>query len=144
VPLTGDYERSPDDWAANQAEKYEASGGTEANTLRGVPVVILTTKGRRSGNLRKSPLMRVEHEGTYAVIASQGGAPKHPGWYHNLVAEPRVMLQDGPEAREMQARVATGDERETWWSRATEVWPDYDKYQTKTDRQIPVVLVEPV
>ena len=144
MALIGEYERSPSDWAADQAEKYEASGGAEANTLRGVPVVILTTKGRRSGKLRKSPLMRVEHDGSYAVIASQGGAPKHPAWYLNLVEEPHVMLQDGPEAVDMKARVATGGERETWWSRATDVWPDYDTYQTKTDRQIPVVLVEPL
>lgn len=143
MPLQGDYQRSPSKWAANQAEKYEESRGAKANTLRGVPVVILTTKGRRSGSLRKSPLMRVEHDGTYAVIASDGGAANHPAWYLNLVAEPNIMLQDGPEAMQMRARVATGDERETWWRRATDVWPDYDSYQTKTERQIPVVLVEP-
>ncbi len=142
--LQGDYLRSPSNWAAKQAEAYEASGGAKANTLRGVPVVILTTKGRRTGGLRKSPLMRVEHGGSYAVIASNGGALKHPAWYLNLVEEPNVVLQDGPEPVEMRARVATGDEREIWWRRATEVWPDYDVYQTKTDRQIPVVLIEPV
>lgn len=144
VPLEGEYRRSPSNWAANQAEAYEASGGTKANTMRGVPVVILTTRGRRSGMLRKSPLMRVEHDGTYAVIASQGGAPDHPRWYLNLVEEPHVMLQDGPGPVDMLARVATGAERETWWRRATDVWPDYDTYQTKTDREIPVVVLEPL
>ena len=142
MPLKGEYERSPSNWAADQAEKYEASGGAKANTMRGVPVVILTTRGRRTGGLRKSPLMRVEHEGSYAVIASKGGAPEHPAWYLNLVDEPHVMLQDGPEAVDMRARVAEGDERATWWARATEVWPDYNDYQTKTDRQIPVVVLE--
>lgn len=142
MTLQGDYQRSPSDWAANQAEQYESSGGAKANTLHDVPVVILTTRGRRTGNLRKSPLMRVEHDASYAVIASKGGAPTHPDWYLNLVDEPRVMLQDGPEPMDMTARVATGDERETWWGRATDVWPDYDEYQTKTDRQIPVVILE--
>ena len=144
MPITGDYVRSPSNWAAKQAEKYEESAGTKANTMRGVPVVILTTKGRKTGALRKSPLMRVEHDGTYAVIASDGGAPKHPAWYLNLTDEPDVMLQDGPERVEMRARVATGDERETWWKRATAVWRVYVAYETKTDRQIPVVLIEPV
>jgi deazaflavin-dependent oxidoreductase (nitroreductase family) len=144
VPLQGEYARSPSDWAADQAEKYEASGGTEANTMRGVPVVILTTKGRKTGKLRKSPLMRVEHDGKYAVIASKGGTPENPAWYENLVADPHVTLQDGSEAVDMIARTATGAEREEWWGYATAVWPDYDDYQTKTDRQIPVVLLDPM
>jgi len=144
MPLQGTYQRSPSDWAADQAEAYEASGGKEATTLRGVPVIIVTTRGRRSGALRKSPVMRIEHDGSYAAIASKGGAPEHPAWYLNLVDEPRVMVQDGAEAVDMLARVATGEERDVWWARATEVWPDYDEYQTKTDRQIPVVLLEPI
>jgi deazaflavin-dependent oxidoreductase (nitroreductase family) len=144
VPLQGEYERSPSDWAANQAEAYEASGGKAANTMRDVPVVILTTKGRKSGKLRKSPLMRVEHDGKYAVIASKGGTPENPAWYGNLVEEPHVTLQDGPEAVDMVARTAEGAEREEWWGYATEVWPDYNDYQTKTDRQIPVVLLDPI
>lgn len=144
MPLTGDYEPSPSTWVADQVRDYEASGGAEHNTLRGVPVVILTTRGRRSGKLRKSALMRVEHEGTYAVVASMGGAPAHPVWYLNLVDDPNVMLQDGATAFDARARVATPEEKAEWWPRATAVWPDYDEYQTRTDRDIPVVIVERV
>jgi len=144
MALEGEYARSPSNWAANQAEAYEASGGKTSNTQLGVPIVILTTVGRRSGSLRKTPLMRVEEDGSYAVIASNGGAREHPAWYRNLVDEPRVMLQDGAEPVDMLARVATGEERETWWRRAAGVWPGYDAYQTKTDREIPVVLIEPL
>ena len=142
MPLRGEYKRSPSEWAANQAEAYEASGGEKANTMRGRPVVVLTTRGRRTGGLRKSPVIRVEHDGAYAAIASNGGARQHPAWYLNVVEEPRVMLQDGAEAVDMIARVATGEDRDAWWARATEVWPDYDNYQTKTERQIPVVVLE--
>lgn len=144
MALTGDYLPSPSDHARRQAEAYEASGGTEADTLAGVPIVVLTTIGARSGALRKTPLMRVEHEGAYAVIASQGGAPTHPSWFHNLTANPLVELQDGAERRRHRARVATGEERERWWARAVAVWPDYEGYQTRTEREIPVVALDPV
>lgn len=142
MPLQGTYAPSPSTHAANQVAGYEASGGAEHNTMRGVPVVILHTRGRQTGSVRKSPLMRVEHDGSYVVVASKGGAPEHPLWYLNLLAEPRVALQDGPEVVDMQARVLSGAERDEWWQRATAVWPDYDSYQTKTDREIPVVLLE--
>lgn len=143
MPLSGAYQPSPDQWVRDQVALYEGSGGTEGTTLRGVPVVILTSIGARSGKIRKNPLMRVEHEGTYAVVASQGGAPKHPTWYHNLVAHPRVELQDGAVRQDMTAHEAEGAERELWWSRAVEVWPDYAEYQTRTDRVIPVFVLEP-
>jgi len=130
-------------WSADQAELYESSGGTEGTTMQGKPVVLLTTKGARSGKLRKAPLMRVEHDGEYAIVASLGGAPKHPVWYHNLVADPHVELQDGPVKRDMIAREVTGDEKAVWWERAVAVWPDYAEYQKKTDRQIPVFVLTP-
>jgi len=143
MPLTGEYEPSPMKWSADQAELYESSGGTEGTTMQGKPVVLLTTKGARSGKLRKAPLMRVEHDGEYAIVASLGGAPKHPVWYHNLVADPHVELQDGPVKRDMIAREVTGDEKAVWWERAVAVWPDYAEYQKKTDRQIPVFVLTP-
>ena len=143
MPLIGDYEPSTQQWVRDQVEHYEGSGGTEGTTMRGKPVVILTTVGVKSGKLRKSPLMRVEHDGNYAVVASQGGAPNHPSWYFNLVAHPRVELQDGPVRRDMTARELAGDEKATWWERAVAAWPDYAAYQTKTDRQIPVFVLEP-
>ena len=141
MPLTGEYAPSPSDWAREQAEKFEASNGAEANTLQGVPIILLTTLGAKSGKLRKTPLMRVEHNGEYAVVASKGGAPTHPVWYHNLVANPHVELQDGAERHDYQAREVQGEERDTWWARALEVWPAYADYQTKTDRQIPVFVL---
>ena len=131
------------DIARTQAERFEASGGREANTLRDVPIIVLTTVGARTGKLRKTPLMRVEHEGRYAVVASMGGAPSHPVWYHNVDAHPRVELQDGADKRDYDARELTGAERAEWWARATAVWPDYDAYQARTDRVIPVFLLEP-
>ncbi|TCO54863.1 nitroreductase family deazaflavin-dependent oxidoreductase [Actinocrispum wychmicini] len=143
MPLTGEYEPSPFDWASQQVEKYESSGGTEGTEHEGKPVIVLTTKGNKSGKIRKSPLMRVEHDGTYAVVASLGGAPKHPVWYHNVVANPLVELQDGPVRKDYTAREVTGDEKAVWWERAVEVWPAYAEYQTKTDRQIPVFVLEP-
>ena len=143
MPLSGDYAPSPSDHARTQAERFEASGGREANTLRGVPIIVLTTVGARTGKLRKTPLMRVEHEGRYAVVASMGGAPNHPVWFHNVVAHPRVELQDGADRRDYDARELTGTERAEWWARATAVWPDYDSYQARTDRVIPVFLLEP-
>ncbi|MGY5135705.1 nitroreductase family deazaflavin-dependent oxidoreductase [Streptomyces nigrescens] len=143
MPLQGEYEPSPAQWVRDQVELYETSGGEEGTTMRGMPVVILTTRGAKSGKIRKSPLMRVEHDGTYAVVASMGGAPRHPVWFHNLVADPRVELQDGPMRRDMTAREVTGTEKALWWGRAVEAWPDYDEYQKKTDRQIPVFVLEP-
>ena len=131
-------------WARKQAERYEASGGQEAGDLRGRPIIVLTSVGARTGKLRKTALMRVEHDGLYAVVASKGGSAKHPVWYHNLKAHPHVELQDGPVTRDYLARELSGDEREVWWERAVEAWPDYAKYQTKTDRQIPVFVLEPI
>jgi len=144
MPLTGEYAPSTSEWAREQAEKFEASKGAEANTLRGKPVIVLTSVGAKSGKLRKNALMRVEHDGVYAVVASKGGAPEHPSWYHNLVAHPHVELQDGPVKRDYTARLVTGDERALWWTRANEVWPDYDGYQAKTEREIPVFVLEPL
>jgi deazaflavin-dependent oxidoreductase (nitroreductase family) len=142
MPLTGEYEPSTSQHTREQVELYESSGGTEGLTLRGVPCVILTSVGARSGKLRKVALMRVEHDGAYAVVASLGGAPQHPVWYHNVVASPHVELQDGPQKWDMTAREVTGDEKALWWKRAVEVWPDYAEYQKKTDRQIPVFVLE--
>ena len=144
MALAGDYEPSPWDWVADQVELYERTGGTEGGTLEGQAVVILTTRGRKSGRLRKSALMRVEHDGRYAVVASMGGAPKHPVWYLNLLADPNVTLQDGGQVMEMRARTARDKERQEWWAYATAAWPAYDGYQTKTERQIPVVVFDPV
>ena len=139
----GEYVPSQWDWVAKQIDRYESSGGTEGLTIQGVPVVVMTMQGRRSGNVRKAAVMRVEHDGTYAAVASKGGAPQHPGWYHNLLAHPDITLQDGPERRELRAREVEGDEKTAWWARAVEVWPAYDGYQKRTDRPIPVVLLEP-
>ncbi|HEX8973782.1 nitroreductase family deazaflavin-dependent oxidoreductase [Oryzihumus sp.] len=144
MPLHGEYQPSPAKWVRDQVEEYESSGGTRGTTLRGRPVVILTTLGARSGTLRKTPLMRVEHDGVYAVVASLGGAPKHPVWYFNIQANPLVELQDGPEVQEMKAREVTGEEKAQWWERAVATWPDYASYQAKTDREIPVFVLEPV
>ncbi|MBA2718179.1 MAG: nitroreductase family deazaflavin-dependent oxidoreductase [Chloroflexi bacterium] len=144
MPLTGDYEPSSSGWARKQAERYEASGGAEATTLRGKPVVVLTTVGAITGKLRKTALMRVEHDGDYAVVASLGGAARNPVWYHNLKANPHVELQDGPTRRDYQAREVTGAEKAVWWKRSLEVWPDYARYQEKTKREIPVFILEPI
>ncbi|MCK9921906.1 nitroreductase family deazaflavin-dependent oxidoreductase [Frankia sp. AgPm24] len=143
MPLTGEYEPSPAAPVRDQVAEYESSGGTRGNELRGVPVIILTTTGARSGKIRKTPLMRVEQDGAYAVVASQGGAPKHPVWYHNLVADPHVELQDGADRRDYVAREVTGDEKVRWWERAVAVWPDYADYQRRTDRVIPLFVLEP-
>ena len=143
MPLQGEYEPSTSDWAREQAEKIEASGGTEGNELNGMPVVVLTSVGRKSGKLRKSPLMRVENEGKYAAVASLGGAPKNPVWYHNVVANPHVELRDGPVVKDMIAREVTGDEKADWWERAVAAFPPYADYQKKTDRAIPVFVLEP-
>lgn len=138
------YEPSPWKVVADQVALYEATGGVEGGTLRGKPVVILTTRGRRSGKVRKTPLMRVEHEGTYAAVASLGGAPKHPVWYLNLTASGSATLQDGPNLFEVSAREAHGEEKARWWARAVEAWPAYAEYQERTEREIPVVVLEPV
>lgn len=143
MPLTGEYEPSPSAWAADQADLYERSGGTDGTVLNGMPVVLLTTRGRKTGKLRKTPLMRVEHDGEYAVVASLGGAPKHPVWYHNVVADPHVELQDGPVKQDMTAREVHGDEKKLWWDRAVEAFPDYAEYQKKTEREIPVFVLTP-
>lgn len=141
MPLTGEYEPSTSDWARKQAELLEDSGGTEGTTLNGMPVILLTTKGNKSGKLRKTPLMRVEHDGEYAAVASLGGAPKHPVWYFNIKAEPHVELQDGTEKADYIAREVTGDEKAVWWERAVAAFPPYAEYQTKTDREIPVFVL---
>jgi len=141
--LDGEYEPSPAQWVRDQVAEYEASGGKEANTLRdtGLPVVIVTTRGNKSGKIRKTPLMRVEHNGQYALVASQGGAPKHPVWYYNLVAAPStVAIQDGPEPFDVDVHELAGDERALWWERAVAAFPPYAEYQERTDRTIPVFL----
>jgi deazaflavin-dependent oxidoreductase (nitroreductase family) len=139
-----EYEPSPEQWVRDQVEEYEGSGGTAGTTMQGKPVVILTTRGAKSGKVRKTPLMRVEHDGEYAVVASLGGAPKHPVWYYNLAAHPRVELQDGPAKQDMTARELAGEEKAAWWERAVAAWPDYAGYQKPTDREIPVFVLEPV
>jgi len=143
MPLKGEYEPNPVQFVRDQVELYESSGGTQGTTLQNLPVVILTTLGATSGKIRKSPVMRVEHHGSYAVVASMAGAPKHPVWYHNVVADPRVELQDGPVRQDMLAREVTWDEKAVWWARAVEAFPDYAEYQKKTDREIPVFVLAP-
>ncbi|MEU8970527.1 nitroreductase family deazaflavin-dependent oxidoreductase [Streptomyces monashensis] len=146
MPLEGEYEPSPAQWVREQVELYEGSGGTKGTTLMdtGLPVIILTTRGAKSGKIRKTPLMRVEHDGTYAAVASQGGAPKHPVWYFNVTSDPHVELQDGPARRDMRAREVTGEEKALWWERAVAAYPPYADYQEKTSRAIPVFVLEPV
>lgn len=155
MPLKGEYEPSKAQFVRDQVELYESSGGTAGTTLsvlvarqederlRDLPVVILATLGAKSGKIRKTPVMRVEHDGSYAVVASMAGAPTHPVWYHNAVADPRVELQDGPVRQDMLAREVTGDEKAMWWARAVEAFPDYAEYQKRTDREIPVLVLEP-
>jgi len=143
MPLTGEYEPSPSDWAAKQVEKIESSDGTEGTDNQGKPVIVLTTVGAKSGKLRKTPLMRVEHDGEYAVVASLGGAPKNPVWYYNVVADPHVELQDGPVKQDYQAREVHGAEYAEWFDRAVEAWPDYAEYQQKTDRKMPIFVLSP-
>jgi deazaflavin-dependent oxidoreductase (nitroreductase family) len=143
VAAKDDYTPSPIEFVANQVALYEKSGGKEGGELMGKPVIILTTRGRHTGKVRKTPLMRVERDGAYAVVASMGGAPKHPVWYHNLVADPNVTLQDGPNVYQMTAREVHGDEKADWWAVATAAWPAYDDYQARTDREIPLFVLEP-
>ncbi len=143
MTLEGEYEPTPWDWVRNQVETYERTGGREANTLldTGLPVIIVTTRGNKSGKLRKTPLMRVEHDGEYALVASMGGAPKNPVWYHNVRADPdAVTIQDGPEPFDASVREVTGDERAAWWERAVAAYPPYAEYQERTERTIPVFV----
>ncbi|MFE9043524.1 nitroreductase family deazaflavin-dependent oxidoreductase [Streptomyces sp. NPDC012421] len=144
MPLEGTYEPSPSQWVREQVEEYESSGGTRGTTMRGLPVVLVTSVGAKSGKLRKTPLMRVEHEGAYALVASNGGAVKHPVWYHNLIASPRIELRDETRRWDMAVRVVTGEERRAWWERAVAAFPDYADYQLKADREIPVFVAEPI
>ena len=144
MPLTGEYEPSTSEWSRKQTELFEASDGQEGNLLRGRPIIVLTSVGAKTGKLRKNALMRVEHDGAYAVVASLGGAPKNPVWYYNLKANPHVELQDGAVRKDYTAREVTGAEKDEWWERAVETWPDYANYQKKTDRQIPVFVLEAV
>ena len=145
MPVTGEYEPSPAQWVRDQVEEYEASGGTKANTLRdsGIPIIIFTTLGNKSGKVRKVAVMRVEHDGEYALVASKGGAPTHPVWYYNLVANPdHVAIQDGPAPFDVVVREVSGDEKAAWWERAVAVYPPYAENQTKTDREIPVLIAK--
>jgi deazaflavin-dependent oxidoreductase (nitroreductase family) len=147
MTLQGEYEPSPSEWVRTQVEEYEASHGERANILRGHPewpIVVITSVGHKSGKLRKNPVMRVEHDGVYAAVASKGGAPEHPEWYHNFLAHPDVDLQDGPEPYTYRARVAEGAERAEWWERCVAQYPPYAEYQENTDREIPVFLLERV
>jgi deazaflavin-dependent oxidoreductase (nitroreductase family) len=144
MPLDGEYEPSTQGWVRDQVDLIESSGGTAGTELRGMAVIVVTNRGVKSGKLRKTPLMRVEHEGTYAAVASQGGAPVHPNWYYNVIADPHVEVQDGPVKKDYVAREITGDEKREWWRRAVDAFPPYREYQMKTKREIPVFLLEPV
>ena len=144
MPLDGEYAPSPRGGARAQAELYERTDGEQGNLMAGKPIVVVTSRGAITGKLRKTPLMRVEHDGAYAAIASYGGAPSHPVWYHNLIADPHVELQDGPTRCDMRARLASGSDRSTWWQRAVDAYPPYASYQTKTKREIPVFVLEPI
>jgi deazaflavin-dependent oxidoreductase (nitroreductase family) len=143
MPLQGEYEPNPSEWVRDQVAEYEASGGERANTLldTGLAVIVVTTRGSKSGKIRKMPLMRVEHDGAYALVASRGGAPTHPVWYWNLLADPEaVMIQDGPEPFDVTVREVEGEERALWWERAVAAYPPYAEYQAATDRVIPVLV----
>lgn len=142
MPLEGEYEPSSWDWVREQVEEFEASGGERANTFAdtGLPIIVMTNRGHKSGKLRKTPLMRVEHGGEYALIASVGGAPSNPGWYHNVKADPHVTVQDGAEVIDAVAEEVDGDERAAWWDRAVAAYSDYQTYQDATERRIPVFV----
>jgi deazaflavin-dependent oxidoreductase (nitroreductase family) len=144
MPLSGEYEESPWDWVQKDANRIMETGSTEGSEMKGKPIILLTTIGAKTGKIRKTPLMRVEHDGEYAVVASLGGAPKNPVWYYNIKAHPQVELQDGDVTKDYEAREVSGDEKSTWWERAVEAWPDYAEYQTKTDREIPVFVLKPI
>lgn len=143
MPLTGEYVPSTEGWVREQVELYESSGGTQGTDMRGMPVVLLTLVGAKTGKLRKTPLMRVEHEGSYAAVASMGGAPAHPVWYYNLLANPDLELRDGSATQDMRAREVTGEEKAVWWARAVAAFPNYADYQERTEREIPVLVLEP-
>lgn len=142
MPLQGEYEPSPEKWVRDQVEKIEGSGGTEGNELRGMAVIVLTTTGAKSGKLRKNPLMRVEHDGAYLAVASLGGAPKNPVWFHNIKADPHVELRDATQVFDLTAREIDGDEYDAWWERAVAAYPDYADYKEKTERKIPLFVLE--
>ena len=144
MALTGEYVPSTSEWVRTQVADYEASDGEKANTLPGTsyPVVVITSVGAKSGNLRKNPVMRVERDGAYLAVASKGGAPDNPEWYHNFLAHPEVELQDGAERHTYTARILEGEERADWWEHAVRTWPTYASYQEKTDREIPLFLLE--
>jgi deazaflavin-dependent oxidoreductase (nitroreductase family) len=144
MPLTGTYAPSTDDWARAQADTYETTAGAEAGDLRGMPIIVLTSVGAKSGNLRKNALMRVEFEGAYAVVASKGGAEKNPSWYFNLVANPHVELQDGAHRGDYIAHETTGTERDQWWKHAVAAYPDFETYTVGLDRTIPVFVLVPL
>jgi deazaflavin-dependent oxidoreductase (nitroreductase family) len=144
MPLKGEYAPSSAEWVRKQVEEIESSGGARGNEMRGMRVIVVTSMGHGSGKLRKNPVMRVEHDGKYAAVASKGGAPENPTWYHNLVEHPLVEVQDGPSKGDYRARQVSGDERAEWWERAVAAFPDYADYQKKTDREIPVFVLEPV
>ncbi|MEO6714089.1 MAG: nitroreductase family deazaflavin-dependent oxidoreductase [Mycobacteriales bacterium] len=144
MPLTGAYEPSTSERSRTQVELYERTNGAEGNLMSGMPVIIVTSRGAKTGKLRKTPLMRVEHDGMYAAVASYAGAAKHPVWYYNLMADPLIEVRDGAVVRDMTARVATGDERRAWWDRSVAAFPKYAAYQQKTEREIPVFILEPI
>jgi F420H(2)-dependent quinone reductase len=146
MSLDGEYAPSPSQWVRDQVDLYESSGGQQGTTLGDSdrPVVIVTTRGNKTGKIRKTPLMRVEHDGEYLLVASMGGAPKHPVWYYNLQADPgNVTVQDGPDKFSVAVRELDGDERAQWWQRAVAAFPPYAEYQEKTERRIPVFLATP-
>ena len=143
MSLNGEYEPSTAQWVRDQVDEYEGSGGTSGNTMRDMPVIIVTTRGVKSGKVRKVPLMRVEHDGEYAAVASMGGAPKNPVWYYNLVANPQVEVRDGTVVQAMTAREVTGAEKAIWWKRCVAAYPDYADYQVRTERSIPVFVLTP-
>ena len=138
-----DVELSPTDWVQNQTKTILETGTTEGVLVTGRPIVLLTVRGAKSGKLRYTPVMRVEHNGSYAVVASKGGAPEHPTWYFNIKAHPEIRLQDGTETKDYVAREVDGDERAEWWERAVEAFPNYAEYQQNTDRLIPLFVLDP-
>lgn len=142
MALNGEYEPSTEKWVRDNVEEFESSNGAEGSALRGMAIIVMTMKGAKSGKLRKVPVMRVEHGGAYAVVASLGGAPKNPVWYNNLIANPQVELQDGSERHDLVAREVTGEEKALWWERAVAAYPDYADYQKRTTREIPVFVLE--
>ncbi len=144
MPLTGEYAPSSSSWAREQAELYESTNGAEGNMMLGRPIIVLHTLGAKTGTIRKTALMRVEHDGEYLVVASKGGAPDNPSWYYNIVDAPLVELQDGAVRKDYTPRELVGDERAVWWERAVEAFPNYAEYQVKTERLIPIFLLTPV